>query len=124
MSKVDSVLHFRYTKSGVLVLSNYARWSSDALSPLGGVTTVTILDDNGNPHIGATVCSFSDQYCRRVGYKIAKQRAEYALQHDMEFFPPKTGNVFVDEWAFIWDWIMEELDGNEEHFTQLASKEN
>jgi hypothetical protein len=49
--------------------------------PRGGYTVAQIFSDEGNLiGYGAAVCSPQDNFCKRVGRKIAEQRAVYSAR--------------------------------------------
>lgn len=80
------------------------------LDPCGGITVVELDDENGNRYIGMAVCSFSDQYVRRVGYRIALQRAKYAMEKNDELYAPEAHWVPDEDLEFVWDCITPEED--------------
>jgi len=76
---------------------------SSEISQRGGVTLLRILDDNGNVMAnGVAVCSLSDNFSRKKGVLIARNRARAALEREEEVVLPRGIVVNLD--ASFHDW--------------------
>lgn len=80
MSKVYTAFHFRVPQVPENPDGNYdVRWGDNYIlfvpthkvNPRGGATAVLL--ENGD--IGIAICSQQDNYCKKVGRKIARMRA-------------------------------------------------
>lgn len=60
------------------ILNNLLTFADEPLAARGGKVICTITEGNLTG-IGVAVCSYSDVFKRKIGYDIAKTRAERAL---------------------------------------------
>lgn len=95
--------HFRYP-SIMLYGENKYICNSNRItnpSPKGGLTIAIIENlqyesQGGNKYyIGVSVCSRTDNFCKRDGRAIALGRARVALYNDKKFVYPKTQTSLV-----------------------------
>lgn len=77
--------HWRYDEKGNLFLTSTAKRRKVSLSPRGGITTVSVIDNDGNEiaYAGAQ-CSMMDNYSKKIGRMIAIGRALKQLGYDKE----------------------------------------
>ena len=51
------------------------RCNRGRIQPRGGVTLVSVIDPNGQQHIGESICSKADTFNKKLGVRIALGRA-------------------------------------------------
>lgn len=77
--EVPDGLHVRYEHKRMVDNVNFKK----VIQPRGGVTIAFVEDEHNEPKaVGAARCSNQDQYNKKVGRKIALERALYNLEND------------------------------------------